>query len=44
MTLKAGETHKTTKQIEKKCKFSNKIAKICDIKKLKTIPWQKKFH
>ena len=43
LVLEAGKTKKMTKIFKnpKKCEFcQKKIAKICDIQKLKPIPWQ----
>ena len=37
------KTDKNFRKTRKKCKFYQKIAKFCHIKKLKAIPWQKYF-
>ena len=45
MVPEAGKTEKNDKNFqkpEKKRNLSKKIAKICDIQKLKPIPWQLK--
>ena len=47
LVLESGKTEKNGKNFQKPEKSANfvkkKIAKICDIQKLKTIPWQLKI-